>query len=454
MSVKKFIKNWLISQSSAPKLWLLVTLKVADTNCWREAQITVSPFCVISQLLPRFPWVLEFGLFFSTFSSTSFSHEISKKIWLKSPLLTNCHCFSLSLTKVTHFHLSPKTDLNYPYACTTPGFPPWFCFPLFAIVSILSSLTLLLSSQLVKKTRIRHINNMFILASKTGVRHYWLVENWTLKKLSKIDSSASATSASKLWLLVTLKVADTNCWCEAQIIVSPLCVISQLLPRVPWILEFAIFFSPFLSTSFSSHIIRKQIWLKSPWLTNRLCFSLSLIKVTLFHLSPKTDLNYPYACTTPGFPPEFCFPLLAVFSLLSSLILLLSPQLAKKTRIRHINNMLILASKTGVRHYWLVENWTLKKLSKIDSSASATSASKLWLIVTLKVAGPNGWSEAQRIVSPFCVISKLLPRVPWTLEFALFFSPFSSTSFSSQIIKKKIWLKSPLLTNCIVNLWV
>ena len=237
---------------------------------------------------------------------------------------------SLILTKVTHFHLSPKTDLNYPYACTTPGFLPGFCLPLLAIFSLLSNLILLLSSQLAKKTRIRHNNNMFILASKTGVRHYWLVKNWTLKNLSKVDSSASATSAPKLWLLVTLKVADTNCWREAQIIVSPFCAISQLLPRVPWILEFALFFLTFSSTSFSSHKTRKKIWLKSPLLTNCHCFSLSLIKVTLFHLSPKTDLNYPYACTTPGFPPGFCFPLLAIFSLLSSLILLLSSQLAKK----------------------------------------------------------------------------------------------------------------------------
>ena len=177
---------------------------------------------------------------------------------------------------------------------------------------------------------------MIILASKTGVRHYWLVENWTLKNLSKIDSSASATSASKLWLIVTLKVAGANCWCEEQITVSPFCVKSQLLPRVPWILEFALFFSPFSSTSFSSHIIRKKIWLKSPLLMSCHCLSLSLIKVTLCHLSPKTDLNYPYACTTPGFPPGFCFPLLAIVSLLSSLNLLLSSQLAKKTRIRHI----------------------------------------------------------------------------------------------------------------------
>ena len=206
---------------------------------------------------------------------------------------------------------------------------------------------------------------MFILASKTGARHYWLVENWTLKNLSKNDSSVSATSASKLWLLVTLKVAGTNCSSEAQIIVSPFCVISQLLPRVPWILEFALFFSTFSSTSFSSHKIRKKIWLKSPLPTNCHCLSLSLIKVTLFHLSPKTDLNYPYASTTPGFLPGFCLPLLAIVSLLSSLILLLSSQLAKKTRIRHINNMFILASKTGVRHYWLVENWTFRKFIKV-----------------------------------------------------------------------------------------
>ena len=323
------VENWTLinlskvdssaSATSASKLWLLVTLKVAGPNGWREAQRIVSPFCVISKLLPRVPWTLEFALFFSTFSSTSFSSQIiKKKIWLKSPLLTNCHCFSLGLIKVTLPSLL-KNRFELSICMHDSWIPTRIFFPLLAIVSLLSSLALLLSSQLAKKTRIRHINNMFILASKTGVRHYWLVEKWTLKNLSKIDSSASATSASKLWLLVTLKVAGTNCWLEAQIIVSPFCAISQLLPRVPWILEFALFFSTFSSTSFSSHKIRKKIWLKSPLLTNCHCFSLSLIKVTLFHLSPKTDLNYPYACTSPGFPSGFCFPLLAIVSLLSSL---------------------------------------------------------------------------------------------------------------------------------------